>query len=161
METEIIARARFGVITVSDTRTVDEDESGPAIVSALFALGAIHFETRLVPDEPEQIRDAVLGLCESCDVVFTTGGTGFSPRDSTPEAVLPILDRRAHNLETAILYHGAKKNPMAWLSRCVVGVRGSVLIVCLPGSPKGARDGVTALQPMLEHLLDQLRGGSH
>jgi molybdenum cofactor synthesis domain-containing protein len=156
--TEGLTGVRFGVITVSDTRSVNDDASGPAIVSALSALGAIHFETRIVPDELDAIRDAVLGLCDSCSAVFLTGGTGFSPRDVTPEAVLPLLDKRANGLEIAILGHGLGRTAFAALSRCVVGVRGSVLIVCLPGSPSGARDGVEAIAEVLPHVLSQICG---
>ncbi len=158
MDTERISGACFGVITVSDTRSVDDDASGPAIVSALSALGAIHFETRIVADELHLIRDAVLGLCDSCSAVFLTGGTGFSPRDVTPEAVLPLLDKRANGIEHSILGYGLERTSFAALSRCVVGVRGSVLIVCLPGSPSGAREGVEAIGGLLSHLLSQISG---
>lgn len=155
-----LSRFRFGIVTVSDTRGPGTDASGPAIRDALSALGATEFETCIVRDEPDQISAVLRDLCETCHAVFTTGGTGFSPRDTTPEATLPLLDKRAHGLEALLLLRGIEQTEMACLSRGVCGLRGRTLVVNLPGSPAGARSGIESLAGVLEHLLEQANGGS-
>ncbi|HLK17176.1 MAG TPA: MogA/MoaB family molybdenum cofactor biosynthesis protein [Fimbriimonadaceae bacterium] len=153
----------IGIITVSDTRSVDTDASGPAILGALEALGYTEFEARLVPDELEPIRQAILELSGMCEAVFTTGGTGFTSRDVTPEATAPILERQAPNLVELMRLKGLERTPMSHLTRGLAGTRGKCLIVNLPGSPKGAREGIEALAPLLPHIFEQItdRGGGH
>lgn len=148
----------IGIVTVTDTRTVDTDESGPTAQAALEALGYTDFEFRIVPDEIDAIQLAIKELCERCEAIFTTGGTGFTARDVTPEATTPLLDRPASNLLELIRLRGLEHTPMSHLSRGVAGVRGRTLIVNLPGSPKGAREGVEALGPLLPSIFSQLRG---
>lgn len=150
---------RFAILTVSDTRTLDTDASGNAIEEQLRAVGATEVERRLVPDEREQITRAIIELSEGRDMVVTTGGTGFAPRDVTPEATLDALDRVAEGIAQLLRQRGAESTPFAWLSRGVAGTRGRTLVVNLPGSPTGAREGVEALAPILHHLLEQVRGG--
>lgn len=151
---------RIGIITVSDTRSTGaaEDWSGPAVEQALRALGFASFESRVVPDEIPAIQTALTELSERCGAVFTTGGTGFAPRDITPEATLPLLERLAPNLPELMRLKGIQHTHMSHLSRGVAGVRGTTLIVNLPGSPKAAREGVEALGPLLPHILSALCG---
>ncbi|MCB8933674.1 MAG: MogA/MoaB family molybdenum cofactor biosynthesis protein [Fimbriimonadaceae bacterium] len=152
--------ARVGVVTVSDSRSAgrQEDQSGPAAVEALRAQGFCECETRLVPDEISAIQRAIAELCETCAAVFTTGGTGFSPRDVTPEATSTLLDRRADNLVELMRLRGLEHTPMSHLSRGIAGVRGATLVVNLPGSPKAVRQGLDALAPLLPDLLSALQG---
>jgi molybdopterin adenylyltransferase len=150
----------IGVVTVSDSRYAGENEdlSGPATIEALRQLGFTSFTTRIVADEVGEIQAALIELCSSCQAVFTTGGTGFSPRDVTPEATEPLLERRAYNLCELMRLKGLEHTSKAHLSRGVAGIRGSTLIVNLPGSPKGARQGIGALGPLLELILMALVG---
>lgn len=150
--------ARIAVITVSDTRTPESDESGPAVIAELEKLGFSQFESRIIRDEVDEIRAAILSVAATCDAVFTTGGTGFTPRDVTPEATAPLLERRADNLVELMRLRGSETTPFAHLSRGVAGMIGSCLVVNLPGSPKGARESIEALAPILPHVLEQLRG---
>lgn len=161
MAREQVTGYHVGIITVSDTRDESTDVSGPAIQKALTEMGFQKFEKRWVKDETIAIRNAILELCESCDAIFTTGGTGFMSRDVTPEATLPLLEKRAQSLETMILISGLQKTPFAGLSRGVIGVRGKTLIVNLPGSPKGAQEGIESLKDCLAHILNQINDISH
>lgn len=152
--------ARLGILTVSDTRSSGEaeDASGPALEEALRTLGYREFDRRLVPDEVPAIQAAILSLCEDCDAVFTTGGTGFSPRDVTPEATAPLLERRADSLMELLRIKGLEFTPLSHLGRGVAGTRGSTLILNLPGSPKAVRQGIQALSPLLPEILSALSG---
>jgi molybdenum cofactor synthesis domain-containing protein len=147
---------RIGILTVSDTRTEATDLSGPATEAALTELGFSEFERGICRDDVARIQAAVLSMCESCKAVFTTGGTGFAPRDVTPEATLPLLDRLAPSLAELMRLKGLEKTPMSHLSRAVAGMRGPVLIVNLPGSPSGARDGIAAIGHLLPLILEAL-----
>jgi len=154
-----LSEYRFAILTVSDTRTLDTDASGDAIEDQLRDMGATDVERQLVPDERSQISAAIIALSEGHDMVVTTGGTGFAPRDVTPEATLDTLDRVAEGIAQLLRQRGAQSTAFAWLSRGVAGTRGRTLVVNLPGSPTGALQGIQALAPILPHLLDQLRGG--
>lgn len=151
---------RIGILTVSDTRSRGESEdlSGPAMREALKALGYAQFSAEIVPDEAGPIQDAIRRLAESCHAVITTGGTGFSPRDVTPEATAALLDRRADNLSELLRLEGRKYTPLSHLSRGVAGMMGSTLVVNLPGSPKAVRQGIEALGPMLPEIFAALAG---
>lgn len=150
--------AKIGIVTVSDTRTSETDMSGPEVEAALRVLGFADFEYRYSPDEVESIREAILALSDVCVAVFTTGGTGFSPRDVTPEATSSVLDRRADNLSELMRLRGLDHTPYSHLSRGVCGVVGSALVINLPGSPQGARQGVEAIRHLLDPILKSLGG---
>jgi molybdenum cofactor synthesis domain-containing protein len=146
------------VITVSDSRSEADDLSGPAVVNALQEHGFTSFSTTIVRDEIPEIQRSIKEMANDCRAIFTTGGTGFSPRDVTPEATAPLLDRWAHNLVELMRLRGLETTPMSHLSRGIAGIRGSTLIVNLPGSPRGAREGVEALAPLLPAILSALAG---
>lgn len=149
---------RIGVITVSDTRSAEDDQSGPAIVESLRSLGFDQFDTIIVRDEILPIQQAIRSMAAECAAVFTTGGTGFTPRDLTPEATLPLLDRRADNLSELIRLRGLERTPYSHLSRGLAGVVGSALVVNLPGSPNGAKDAIEFLAPLLPAIISALAG---
>jgi molybdenum cofactor synthesis domain-containing protein len=149
------------VITVSDRSSRGErpDASGPLLVSLLRGLGLEVAEPVVVPDEVAAVQQALRAAAASYDLVVTTGGTGLSPRDVTPEATAPLLDREVPGIGEALRQRNAGTVPTAILSRGLVGTIGATLVVNLPGSTGGVRDGVQVLAPVLEHALAQLRGG--
>jgi molybdenum cofactor synthesis domain-containing protein len=142
------------VLTVSDrvSRGDAEDRSGD-LLAGLLADDGYEVERRVVPDELEQISAALRELAGSARVVLSTGGTGLAPRDVTPEATREVLDREAPGIAQALRADSIAKTPHGLLTRGVAGVAGSALIVNLPGSTGGCRDGYAVLRPALEHAL--------
>ena len=151
---------RVRVVTVSDrvSQGSREDRSGPLLVELLGAQGP----PVVVPDEREAIAGAVgQAVAEGFDLVVTTGGTGIAPRDVTPEAVGPLLEREVPGVLEAVRAVGRESVPTAALSRGVAGVIGSTFVVTLPGSTGGARDGARVVGELAQHVLDQLAGHDH
>jgi molybdenum cofactor synthesis domain-containing protein len=161
---ELPADARARVITVSDRSHggLRHDESGPLLARLLTGLGFAEADVVVVPDEIPEIEAALrAAVADGVDVVATTGGTGFAPRDVTPEATRRVLDREAPGLGEALRQFNRDKVPTTILSRAVAGVAGATIIVNLPGSTGGVRDGVDVLEPVIGHAVTQLRGGDH
>lgn len=152
------------VITCSNRSAAGErpDESGELLASLLVAAGFSVLGRQLVPDDVDAIRGAVLAaLDRGADVVLTTGGTGLTPTDVTPEAIRPMLERDIPGIAEALRAVARDKVPTSVLSRGVAGTIGRALVVTLPGSPGGVRDGMAVLGPLLGHVHDQLAGGDH
>ena len=154
---------RIGIVCVSDRCAAGEctDRSGPAIAECVAALCADPVY-RLVPDEADSIAAVLTELADEvgADVIFTTGGTGFAPRDVTPEATLRVLERQTPGISEAIRAESLRVTPRAMLSRAVSGIRGKTLIVNLPGSPKAVRESLAVVLPALEHAVETLGGNT-
>ncbi len=152
----------LGVITLSDKGFAGEreDVSGPALLDmARAALPVCHARRFLLPDEPARLRNLVLNLAgQGYDLLISTGGTGLSPRDLTPEALIPILDRRLPGFEQAMMAASLLKTPRAVLSRALAGTVGQTLILALPGSARAARENLEAVLEALPHALEKLGG---
>ncbi len=147
------------VLTLSDKGSRGErtDESGPAIAEALKGLGEIKYYD-ILPDERELIKDRLLFYAGKVDLILTTGGTGLSPRDVTPEATLDVIDREIPGIAEAMRVESLKKTRNAMLSRAVAGVTGQTLIINLPGSPRAVRENLAVIIDALPHAVEKIKG---
>jgi molybdopterin adenylyltransferase len=155
---------RFGILTLSDRSSRGEraDSSGPALANLIQTGGWSVVEQSLLPDDESAIREMLASWADSgeMDVILTTGGTGFSPRDVTPEATRAVIEREAPGLAEAMRAASLKVTPHAMLSRIVTGIRGKTLIINLPGSPKGAVENLQVITPVLPHAVQLLHEDS-
>lgn len=150
------------VISVSDTRHEEDDVSGVTLLGLLLAMKAEVHEKLIVSDDLAEIREALIKNSDREDVnlIITTGGTGFSPRDNTPEATRAVIEREAPGLAEAMRRETAAAAPLSMLSRGICGSRGRVLIINLPGSPKAVTQCFKVVKPVLQHAIDLLAGKS-
>ena len=156
----MLIKIRSAIITVSDTRGIDNDLSGDKLVELLTSLDAVIAERIVTTDDLENLRNIIYSLTEreEINLIMTTGGTGFGPRDNTPEATRAVIEREAPGLAEAIRRETAAKTPMAMLSRGICGIRGNTLIINLPGSPKGVEECFEVIRPVLAHAIRLVNG---
>ena len=151
-----------GVITVSDkgSRGEREDISGREVIRVLKEMPASVIDYEVIPDEKEVIKQKLTEYTDekNLDLVITTGGTGVSPRDLTPDATLEIIEKEIPGMAEVMRRESGAKTPHAMISRAVVGIRGQSLIINLPGSPKGAVENLSFIIPALEHAIDKIKG---
>lgn len=153
----------FAVVCISDrcSKGLCEDKSGPLISELISSCGKTQ-EYIIVPDEKAEIEKALIYLCDEvkADIIFTTGGTGFAPRDVTPEATKAVIEREAPGIAEAIRMKSLEITPKAMLSRAVAGIRKNTLIINLPGSPKAVRESIEVVLPVLPHAVETLSGNT-
>ena len=153
---------KAAIVTVSDkaSQGLREDVSGPAVKELLDSIDIEVTQSLVVPDEIDQIADILIKLCDAGQVslILTSGGTGLSPRDITPEATKQVIQREVPGMAEAMRAAGLKHTPHAMLSRGMVGIRGACVIINLPGSPKGAKENLETVLPALKHALDKACG---
>lgn len=151
---------KVAVLTLSDKGSKGErrDESGPAIEMLIKKIDGKVVSYDILPDEKALIKKKLLSLCNKVDLILTTGGTGLSPRDVTPEATREVIKREIPGIAEAMRYEGLKKTPFAMLSRAVSGVRGKTLIINLPGSPKAVEENLSVILESLSHAIEKIKG---
>lgn len=155
---------KAAVVVCSDSIAAGKkvDQAGKAIIQKLEICQVKTLEYIIIPDEPDMIRDTVNRLCAAKnDLLILTGGTGLSPRDSTPETIRPMLDREIPGIMEAARNYGQDRTPYSMLSRGVAGMKGNTLILTLPGSTKGAKESMDALFPSILHIFRILQGANH
>ena len=148
------------ILTLSDkgAKGKRKDESGPLIGKIIKKIGGKIISYDILPDEKALIKRKLLSLCNKVDLILTTGGTGPSPRDVTPEATLEIITREIPGIPEAMRYKGLRKTPRAMISRAVAGIKGKTLIINLPGSPSAAKENLDVILPVLPHAIEKIKG---
>jgi molybdenum cofactor synthesis domain-containing protein len=151
---------RAAIVTVSDTRTIENDASGDKLADLLGSIGAEVNERLIATDDLAHLRNTLYVLSEREDInlIITTGGTGFGARDNTPEATRAVIEREVPGLAEAMRRETAAKTPMSMLSRGICGIRGKTLIIYLPGSPKAVEECFEVIRPVLKHAVEVLAG---
>jgi molybdopterin adenylyltransferase len=151
---------KAAIISVSDTRKLEDDVSGDILAGLIRSIDGEVVERLIVTDELEHLRQTIFALTEREDIylILTTGGTGPGPRDNTPEATRGVIDREAPGIGEAMRRETASKTAMAMLSRGICGTRNGTLIINLPGSPKGVEECFEVIRPVLQHAVDQVAG---
>ncbi|MCD6395594.1 MAG: MogA/MoaB family molybdenum cofactor biosynthesis protein [Planctomycetes bacterium] len=156
---------KAAVLTISDSCSAGtrQDQSGPAVKDMLISTNIDVGEILLLPDDQDQIAARLKSLCDDTDIdiIITTGGTGFGPRDVTPEATLDVCDRMAPGLMEVVRAESYKKTPKAVLSRGCAGIRNGTLIINLPGSVKAVTECMQIIGPILPHAVKMMQGGGH
>lgn len=147
------------VLTLSDkgSRGEREDKSGPAISEMLKGIGEVKYYD-ILPDERDLIKNKLLEYVNRVDLILTTGGTGLSPRDVTPEATLDVIEREIPGIAEAMRMEGLKKTDRAMLSRAIAGVKGQTLIINMPGSPKAVKEHMEVILDVIPHAIEKIKG---
>ena len=153
---------KVAILTLSDKGSKGErdDTSGPAIEKIIKKIDTSIVSYEIIPDDKNKIKRKLISLCKKADLIFTTGGTGVSPRDVTPDATLEIIDYEIPGIAEAMRMKGLKKTPFAMISRAVAGVKGKTLIINLPGSPKAVKENLSVILPVLSHTIEKLHGST-
>jgi molybdopterin adenylyltransferase len=150
------------VLTISDkgSKGEREDTSGPLIAEILKPIGADVRHYEIIPDEKNLIKQTVTKYCGKVDLILTTGGTGLSPRDVTPDATLEIIEKEVSGIAEVIRSEGFKKTSRAVLSRAVAGIKGKTLIINLPGSPKAVKESLEIILDVIPHAVEKIKGNT-
>ena len=148
------------IVTLSDkgSKGEREDLAGPLIREMVSGIGVTVKYYEVIPDEKGLLKEKLIDYCRKVDLVLTTGGTGLSPRDVTPDATREVIDKEVPGIAEAMRSAGLEKTKRAMLSRAVAGVRGNTLIINLPGSPKAVKEGLEAVMEVIPHAIEKLKG---
>jgi len=153
---------KVAILTLSDkgSRGERKDTSGPAIEELVKKIDAEIVASVILPDENALIKKKLISLCKKADLVLTTGGTGVSPRDVTPDATREVIKYEIPGIAEAMRLKGLKKTPFAMISRAIAGVRGKTLIINLPGSPQAVKENLSAILPVITHTIEKIQGST-
>jgi molybdenum cofactor synthesis domain-containing protein len=153
---------KVAILTLSDkgTKGQREDRSGPTIEKMIKKIDAEVISYDILPDEKVMIKKKLIALSRKADLILTTGGTGVSPRDVTPEATREVIQVEIPGIAEAMRSEGMKKTPYAMVSRAIAGIRGKALIVNLPGSPRAVEENLNVIMPCLAHTIEKIKGST-
>lgn len=153
---------KVAILTLSDkgSKGEREDTSGPMVKKLIKKINAEVVSYDILPDEKTMIKKKLISLCRKADIILTTGGTGVSPRDVTPDSTREVIHKELPGIAEAMRYEGLKKTPYAMISRAVAGIRGNTLIINLPGSPRAVRENLSVIISCLSHTVEKIRGNT-